>query len=332
MRHKSLIALLSAIVVLSATGCTSSISDDIVEETEIQTETESVDEVTEEIVVSDIIEDVVVPVFTFSDMDNITMYAVSSVNVRNLPSTDGMKIDELSENQEVLVTGKCNETGWFRLSFDDHIGYVCSDYLTEEVVTEPEADLLSASPLAEHDKTSEISVQPDEPVKEVKQVDTFVQGEDGVSYGMIADVEKYYAKIPENVRNYFQNSGWHITVSASSLGPRYGYTFSILALTVYDDHQIWIDNRNSAKDAIVHEVGHFIDYTQGWSSSTSEFLEIYAAEKEAFCMYHSTHQNNTSTAIEYFAESFQQCVYDPAGMQAACPRTYTYIMTIANSL
>lgn len=305
MCRKSLVVLFSAIVILSATGCTSSISNDIMEETEIQTEAESLDEVAEEIVVSDIIEDVVVP---------------------------SMKTGKLSKNQEVLVTGKCNETGWFRLSFDDHVGYVCSDYLTEEVIAEPETDSLSASPLEEHNEVSEIDVQSDELVQEVKQVDTFVQGEDGVSYNMIAGVEKYYTRIPENVRNYFQNSGWHITVSASSLGPRYGYPYSILALTVYDEHQIWIDDRNSAKDSVVHEIGHFIDYTSGWTSDTLEFSDIYAVEKDAFCMYHGTHQNNTNTALEYFAESFQQCIYNPVGMQTACPQTYTYIMTIVNSL
>lgn len=75
------------------------------------------------------------PKYTYTDM-NKTMYAKSSVNVRDLPSTDGNKLGGLSSGQTVTVTGKCNETGWYRIEYNGSTGYVSNSYLTD---TKPEA-------------------------------------------------------------------------------------------------------------------------------------------------------------------------------------------------
>ena len=71
--------------------------------------------------------------YTYTDM-NKTMWATSSVNVRSLPSTEGSKLGKLAADEEVTVTGKCNENGWYRISYKGKDGYVSSNYLTE---TEP---------------------------------------------------------------------------------------------------------------------------------------------------------------------------------------------------
>ena len=66
-------------------------------------------------------------VYTYTDM-NQTMWAKSSVNVRDLPSTDGNKVGSLKGGQEVTVTGRCNETGWYRL---DNGNFVSGNYLVD---------------------------------------------------------------------------------------------------------------------------------------------------------------------------------------------------------
>lgn len=71
--------------------------------------------------------------YTYTDM-NKTMWATSSVNVRSLPSTEGSKLGKLAADEKVTVTGKCNENGWYRISYKGKDGYVSSNYLTE---TEP---------------------------------------------------------------------------------------------------------------------------------------------------------------------------------------------------
>ena len=62
---------------------------------------------------------------------NKTMYAKQSVNVRDLPSTDGSKLGSLSSGQAVTVTGQCEETGWYRIVYDGATGYCSNNYLTD---------------------------------------------------------------------------------------------------------------------------------------------------------------------------------------------------------
>lgn len=71
--------------------------------------------------------------YTYADLSK-TMYAKSTVNVRSLPSTSGSKLGSLSKNQEVAVTGQCNETGWYRISYNSAEGFVSNKYLADEPV------------------------------------------------------------------------------------------------------------------------------------------------------------------------------------------------------
>ena len=69
--------------------------------------------------------------YTYSEL-NQTMYAKSAVNVRDLPSTDGKKIGSLKASQEIVVTGKCDQTGWYRFDWNNTIGYVSDKYIVSE--------------------------------------------------------------------------------------------------------------------------------------------------------------------------------------------------------
>lgn len=91
---------------------------EIIEETETQQEQTETTETT-------------TPTYTYADMSQ-TMYAKQSVNVRNLPSTDGEKLGGLSYAQEVSVTGQCVETQWYRIEFNGGVGYVSNNYLVAE--------------------------------------------------------------------------------------------------------------------------------------------------------------------------------------------------------
>lgn len=69
--------------------------------------------------------------YTYSEL-NQTMYAKSAVNVRDLPSTDGKKIGSLKASQEIVVTGKCDQTGWYRFELNNTTGYVSDKYIVSE--------------------------------------------------------------------------------------------------------------------------------------------------------------------------------------------------------
>ncbi|MDD6155406.1 MAG: hypothetical protein PUB52_00045 [Lachnospiraceae bacterium] len=48
--------------------------------------------------------------YTYTDM-SATMYAQQTVNVRDLPDVSGNKLGSLSPNDEITISGQCNETG-----------------------------------------------------------------------------------------------------------------------------------------------------------------------------------------------------------------------------
>lgn len=88
------------------------------------------------------VEDVEKVTYTYADLSQ-TMYAKSAVNVRDLPSTDGNRLGSLAFAQEVAVTGKCNETGWYRISYGDMVAYVSNNYLLNE---KPEPQPVETAP------------------------------------------------------------------------------------------------------------------------------------------------------------------------------------------
>ena len=82
--------------------------------------------------------------YTYTDMVT-TMYATQTVNIRNLPNTDGEKIGSLSANQEVSITGQCNETGWYMFDYNGTIAFVSNDYLVTEKPVAPAKTTSSGS-------------------------------------------------------------------------------------------------------------------------------------------------------------------------------------------
>ena len=74
-----------------------------------------------------------VPQYTYTDMA-ATMYAQQTVNIRDLPDTNGNKIGSLSTNDEITVSGQCNETSWYRFEYNGNVAYVSNKYVGENKV------------------------------------------------------------------------------------------------------------------------------------------------------------------------------------------------------
>ena len=72
-------------------------------------------------------------IYTYTDM-SATMYAQQTVNVRNLPDTSGNKLGSLSTNDEIKISGQCNETGWYMFEYNDSVAFVSNKYVSENKV------------------------------------------------------------------------------------------------------------------------------------------------------------------------------------------------------
>ncbi len=137
-----LLATMALSMAVAATGCgakkdntesvqaTEAVEAVVETETEevVETETEEVTEEPAEAVTEEPVE--VSDGYTYEEMDS-TMYAAEKINVRSTPSQDGEKLGTLKKGEEVKVTGKCAETGWFRIAYGNGNGFVSDKYVTE---------------------------------------------------------------------------------------------------------------------------------------------------------------------------------------------------------
>ena len=102
-----------------------------VEETTTELETETMETVEPEPTEEPTTEPV--PQYTYTDM-SATMYAQQMVNVRDLPDTSGNKLGSLSTNDEIAISGQCNETSWYRFEYNGSVAYVSNKYVGENKV------------------------------------------------------------------------------------------------------------------------------------------------------------------------------------------------------
>ena len=105
------------------------------EKAEVTTETTTEPEATKEPEETANSEQVEIPAspYTYTDM-SATMYALQTVNVRDLPDTNGNKLGSLSINEEITITGQCNETSWYRFEYNGGVAYVSDKYVGENKV------------------------------------------------------------------------------------------------------------------------------------------------------------------------------------------------------
>ncbi|MCM1119221.1 MAG: SH3 domain-containing protein [bacterium] len=132
--------------------------------TEVSAENMVYDEVTQPVAESPVTPAIVAEPYTFTELDTV-MYAKSAVNVRSLPSTDGERVGRLTSGMAVTVTGRCSETGWYRISLNSADCYVSDSYLVAEapVTTTPDVGSVSVAevPVVETAVAEESGVMPD---------------------------------------------------------------------------------------------------------------------------------------------------------------------------
>ena len=94
--------------------------------------------------------------YTYTDM-SATMYATQTVNIRTAPSTDGEKVGALSTNQEINITGQCNETKWFRFEYNGQTAYVSNNYVSENKIEVAAAEPAASTDTAPAQETANAS-------------------------------------------------------------------------------------------------------------------------------------------------------------------------------
>lgn len=129
-----------------------------------------------------------------------------------------------------------------------------------------------------------------------------------------------YCKIPENVRESYQLDGWHLSISTEHLEDTWfaGWGYSAIA-SGYDStvKEIRVEDTKNGANAVVHEIGHYVDGKLGYISGTEEWKNIWETE--------ITSHYGTTSALEGFAEAFEQSIYNPQSYSKRCPQSYQFI-------
>lgn len=252
----------------------------------------------------------------FTDV-NETVFAATSVNIRECPDADSNRVGGLARGESVQRIG-VGENGWSKIIYKDMECYINSKYIsTTEPIKEPVQETVV------------------EPVNEPAPVASFIQREGNVSNSVVNAVEKYYNMIPANVRTFLQNNGMTIYVTDMDLANRFyaGQYSSVLGVTVYGTKTIYLEDRKKASNmATIHECGHMLDSFLGYKSQSQEFYDLYMAEKGTFVEVGAADANSYSSTTEYFAEVFQQAIIYPDSCRNSAPNSYNYIMNIINGM
>lgn len=142
----------------------------------------------------------------------------------------------------------------------------------------------------------------------------------------ISDINAQLAMIPSNLITEFQNDGWHIyctdmDIDAVYYNSQFG---AVMGTTNYEEHRILIEDRTIAvTDAVMHEMGHWLDWHNETVTNSNEFMNIYYAETDIFkstfnmtCYYDQK---------ELFAEAFWKYLTDNQQLANSCPQLYNFM-------
>lgn len=133
-------------------------------------------------------------------------------------------------------------------------------------------------------------------------------------------IEQELSLLPQKIRQVLNDNGW--TITQVNLAPGY------IGLTYYAERKIEIDTREIAvTTGVIHEVGHAIDYH--YNCIAGEFYQIYLEEVNN---YPNMSAHCRSDTTEYWAECFYLYYKNNGNLKRYCPKTYSYIESVINSI
>lgn len=252
----------------------------------------------------------------YFERDNINSFNMKNSFLFKIKTSSeivtSVKVDEPINNLDIAHSSK---------------KYIDIDTIAENVPVKPVTkESESATQNSNIDTNSNAATEPVLPETSYVLPDFFVI-EDNVESSFTNAVYQYYLYTPENIRVCFQQCGGKIII-VNNLG-YLGFSEQVLET---NQDTIKIDNREKAKSAILHEMGHFVGYYCGSIHDTQEFYNVWQSEVNTFKNFDKTDDANTNTPKEYFAESFYYTIMHPDIMASNCPQTYNYIMTYINSI
>ena len=158
------------------------------------------------------------------------------------------------------------------------------------------------------------------------------QADGNVSQDSVDRANELLNAMPEKVLEGFCDNGWKFYVTDKNLANTFyaGIYNSVKGVTDFDNHEIFIEQRDTAVDtAVVHEFGHYLDCINGYQSKTAEFADIFSSESNSFVQTFNVDFHYD--VGEFFADGVYR-YYDgeQKTLTQTCPRLAAFIENIVS--
>lgn len=147
--------------------------------------------------------------------------------------------------------------------------------------------------------------------------------EDGSSEKWADQTMEYLRLLPEKALEALNKDKWYLIITPRNLEKVYhSGVENTIGLTIYYKKRIYIKNDEYSIDSCtLHEIGHALDAMNNYQSFTEGFNDIYNEESAASGLS----KYFTSSATEYFAETFQNYFINPELTKKNAPKSFVFI-------
>ena len=130
-------------------------------------------------------------------------------------------------------------------------------------------------------------------------------------------------KVPQPILDAFNENGWTFVIGTeylTDLSRKLGV--NCIGAAAYTEKRIYV----SEASAVLHEFGHFLDYTMGFPQEHKDLCALEAA-------FAPMKQHAKSNSLEYFAEFFSYWLSGStrtlAQLKELTPETYAYFEALS---
>lgn len=147
--------------------------------------------------------------------------------------------------------------------------------------------------------------------------------EDGASETWADKAMEYLRKLPTKALEALNKEKWYFIITPRSLEEVYhSGVENTIGLTIYYKKRIYIKNEEYSIDSCtLHEIGHALDSLNGYQSFSEGWNDIYNEESASSGLS----RYFTSSATEYFAETFQNYFLSPELTKVSAPKSFAFI-------
>ena len=242
---------------------------------------------------------------------NEEMIVITYSIARREPSNDSDKIDTYNKGDKVKVVSKLTNN-WYKVKTYSNYAYIKCENIksTKEVFIDNLGVVIS-------------SVEPDNTIS--------IDG--NVSNSILNYAYNYWYLIPENVRADFKEQGWSILLTDKSLSKDLEIKYPVAGVTLTKDKIIKIcGNQSSIRRALVHEIGHYIDYRNNFISRQITFKEMYDNNGSKLLDYDSNYVQAGYSEEEYFAELYRAYILNQYRIKFMFSNDIEYVVNMSNKL